>query len=292
MFVITGVSGNTGSVVADTLLAQKKAVRVVVRDAKKGEPWKAKGAEVAVAGLDDEAALTKAFEGAEGAYVLLPPDWTSPDPNKSNAKRAATIAKAVDAARVKHVVFLSSVGAQHASGTGPITSLHDGEKALSGTKAATTFVRAAYFMENLGSSLHALGQGQYPTFFETNLTMPMVATEDIGKTAARALLEGGHGRQLIELSGPKDYTQNDVADALSRITKTAVRVQPGPTSAMKGALEGAGLPPVWAGLYQEMTEGINSGHVAFEGKGARAIRGTVSLESVLEKLVASATPAH
>jgi hypothetical protein len=36
MFVVTGVTGNTGSVVASTLLAAGKPVRVVVRDAKKG----------------------------------------------------------------------------------------------------------------------------------------------------------------------------------------------------------------------------------------------------------------
>lgn len=38
MFVISGVSGNTGSIVADALLEQGKKVRVIVRDAKKGEP--------------------------------------------------------------------------------------------------------------------------------------------------------------------------------------------------------------------------------------------------------------
>ncbi len=54
MYVIAGVSGNTGKVVADTLLAQGKKVRVVVRDAQKGEAWKKRGAEVAVAELDDE----------------------------------------------------------------------------------------------------------------------------------------------------------------------------------------------------------------------------------------------
>ena len=32
MFVIAGVSGNTGRVVADTLLSQGKKVRVIVRE--------------------------------------------------------------------------------------------------------------------------------------------------------------------------------------------------------------------------------------------------------------------
>ncbi|HEY8075629.1 MAG TPA: hypothetical protein VIF62_16000, partial [Labilithrix sp.] len=49
MFVIAGVSGNTGYVVADELLARGKKVRVVVRDAAKAAAWRDKGAEIAVA---------------------------------------------------------------------------------------------------------------------------------------------------------------------------------------------------------------------------------------------------
>ena len=79
MFVVAGVSGKTGSVVARTLLENGKKVRVVVRDAKKGDEWKAKGAEVAVASVDDAGALTKALQGAEGAYLLLPPQMGSSD---------------------------------------------------------------------------------------------------------------------------------------------------------------------------------------------------------------------
>ena len=56
MFVVTGVSGNTGSVVADRLLAAGAKVRVVVRSAEKGEPWKARGAEV------PEHVLTDAYD--------------------------------------------------------------------------------------------------------------------------------------------------------------------------------------------------------------------------------------
>lgn len=61
MYVIAGVSGNTGSVVAPTLLAAKQPVRVLVRDAAKGEPWRAQGAEVVVADIADQAALTRAL---------------------------------------------------------------------------------------------------------------------------------------------------------------------------------------------------------------------------------------
>src|SRR5207244_527511 len=73
MYAIAGVTGHTGSIAAETLLAQGKPVRVIVRDAAKGAAWAKKGAEVAVASLDDVGALTKALTGVQGAFVLLPP---------------------------------------------------------------------------------------------------------------------------------------------------------------------------------------------------------------------------
>ena len=79
MFVVAGVTGNTGAVVAAALLSENKPVRVIVRDAAKGAPWKAKGAEVAVAALDDPDALAAALSGAEGAYLLSPPDTSAAD---------------------------------------------------------------------------------------------------------------------------------------------------------------------------------------------------------------------
>jgi uncharacterized protein YbjT (DUF2867 family) len=57
MYVVFGVTGNTGKVPADSLLVQKKPVQVVVRDAAEGEPWKARGAEVAVAPVIDAKAV-------------------------------------------------------------------------------------------------------------------------------------------------------------------------------------------------------------------------------------------
>jgi uncharacterized protein YbjT (DUF2867 family) len=285
MYVVAGVSGNTGKVVADTLLAEKKPVRVIVRDAAKGAAWKARGAEVAIAELDDAAALGKALEGATGAYLLLPPSYGSNHTHEDNAERTRKVVAAVQASGVGHVVFLSSVGAQHASGTGPIVSLHEAEVALRAVKAAVTFVRAAYFMENWGGSLYAVGDGKLPTFLTADRAIPMVAAHDIGVTAAKALLEGGHGKSVIELSGPKDYSPREVAAALGRVVKRPIELQVGPEEAMIPALTAGGLSPHWAGLFQQLTHGVNTGHVAWEGGGARALRGVVPIEDVLAKLV-------
>jgi uncharacterized protein YbjT (DUF2867 family) len=267
------------------LLAQRQSVRVIVRDAAKGAAWAARGAEVAVGELDDADALTRALKGATGAYLLLPPQMQSTDSRKDNGRRTAAYEKAIEASGVRHLVFLSSVGAQHDEDTGPILSVHDAEIALRRVKADVTFVRAAYFMENLASSLYALGDGAFPTFLVKGHPIPMVATRDIGVTAAKALLEGGHGKSVIELSGPKDYAPEDIAAALSRVTGKAIALQVGPEDVIVGALMQAGLNEHWAGLYKTMVHGVNVGHVAWEGGAARAARGTVAVDDVLRSLV-------
>jgi uncharacterized protein YbjT (DUF2867 family) len=285
MFAIAGVSGHTGRVAADKLLAEKKPVRVIVRDAAKGEEWKKRGAEVAIAGLDQVDALSKALRGATGAYLLLPPQMGSTDARGDNAKRTRGYVRAIEASGIGHVVLLSSVGAQHPDGTGPIGSVHDAEVALKACHANVTALRAPYFLENWGGSLYALGQGVLPTFLTAGRSIPMIATEDIGKTVARLLVEGGKGHSTVELSGPRDYTPNDIAAALTRITGKTVTAQEGPEAAIVPAMMGAGMNAHWAGLFQEMIHGINTGHVAFERGTARALRGTVDAEKVLKALV-------
>jgi uncharacterized protein YbjT (DUF2867 family) len=285
MYVVAGVTGNTGKVVAETLLAQEKPVRALVRDEAKGAAWKKRGAEVVVAELDDAAALGRALAGATGAYLLLPAEYGSTDARADGAKRTRAIVRAIESSDVAHVVLLSAIGAQHASGTGPVVPLHDAEVALSDVKAAVTFIRAAYFMENWSSSLFALEKGVLPSFLTAGHAIAMVATADAGTIAARALLEGGKGRSVIELAGPRDYTPEDVAAALSRITGKPVALQQDPEDAMVRALMAAGLNRHWAALYQELTHALNNGHLAWEGDRARFIRGTTEIDTVLSRLV-------
>src|SRR5262245_22567326 len=72
MFVVAGVTGHVGSVVAERLLAKGQKVKVIVRDAAKGAAWSKKGAEVAAGTLEDTAFLTGALRGASGFFALLP----------------------------------------------------------------------------------------------------------------------------------------------------------------------------------------------------------------------------
>ncbi len=284
MFVVLGASGNTGKVVAETLLTQKKKVRVVLRDAAKGRAWKEAGADVSIADVEDGAALERAFSGAEGAYVLLPPNFGSSQVRVDNNRRASTIAAAVEAAGVPHVVMLSSVGAQQAAGTGPVLAVRDAEATFTRAHAAVTFVRAAYFMENWGGALYAVAQGVLPTFLLADKAIPLVATRDIGTAVARLLAEGGSGKRVIELAGPREYSPRDVAAALARIVGKPIAVQQAPEEAMAPALMGAGMNAEWARLFQELTHSLNAGIVVWEG-GHPLWRGETDAQTVLSTLI-------
>jgi uncharacterized protein YbjT (DUF2867 family) len=284
MFVITGATGNTGSVVAETLLAAGKQVRVVVRDAAKAERLKARGAEVFVADLSDAGALAQAVRGAEGVFLLSPPDMT---PQDFITERKLLTQRQVDvlaAEKVRHVVLLSSVGAQHTAGTGPVVSLHNAEQQLRASGLAATFVRAAYFVENWGAVVPAVkGDGVLPSFVAAKVRIPMVSTVDIGKTAAQALLDGPRGVRVLELAGPSDVSPEEVAATFARILGKPVSVVEAPLDAVVPTFQSFGASTNMATLYREMYEGVANGTVAPEA--GEHVRGTTSLETTLRALL-------
>lgn len=271
MYLVAGVTGHTGSVVADTLLARGEKVRVLVRSAEKGAPWAAKGAELAVGALDDRESLLSALQGVQGAYLLSPPDYVAEDYLASRAALTDVLASAVGASSVGHVVFLSSVGADVPDGTGPIRSLAAAEPKLRATGKHVTALRPAYFMENWGAAVHpAKSDGVLPTFLNSvDFRFPNVATHDIGVEAAGLLLEGTAAPTVVELAGPADYTPTEVAAVFAAALGRPVNAVTVPQEAQLGILTGAGLQPGMAALFVEMYRGIEQGKVAFRGEPRR-----------------------
>lgn len=285
MYVVTGVTGNTGAVVAETLLARGEAVRVLVRNAGKAAAWAARGVQVVEGNVKDAAAVARALDGAKGAYLLDPPDYGSADPMADADAVGAAYAEAIRRSGLPHAVVLSSVGAQHAEGTGIIGTLHRLEGLVRAAGAPVTVLRASYFMENWGNVLEpALTQGVLPSFLlPLERAVPMVSVADIGRTAAELLVAGPQGARVVELSGPAEYTPADAAKAVAEAAGRAVQAVAVPREQWAPTLAGAGFRPELVTLFVGMYDGINSGHVAWESRDAR--RGAVTLGEALRRLV-------
>jgi uncharacterized protein YbjT (DUF2867 family) len=285
-FVVAGVTGHVGSVVATELLARGQKVNVLVRDEAKGAAWVEKGAEVAIASLGDKDALAAALAGAKGFFVLLPPNFAVPDFYAYQRETSESIAAAVKQSGVPHVVLLSSVGADLPDGTGPIKGLHYLENALRATGTTLTAIRAGYFQENVGNSLAAAqNAGIFPNFFPSaDAPVPQIATKDIGTLAAASLLEGARKSENIDLHGPA-YSARQVAEKLGAALGKQLQIVNIPQEAWVSTLVQAGAPQHVAEIFAEMYGGFTSGAIA--PRGDRLVEGKTPIDEVIRALVHS-----
>jgi uncharacterized protein YbjT (DUF2867 family) len=258
-----GASGNTGHIVANNLLTRGEKVRVIGRNSVHLQPLTSKGAEPFIADVTDASALSKAFQGADSAYVMIPPNLTSKDPLGYSNRVSDAITAALQKGGIKNVVALSSIGAELASGTGPVAGLHNLEQKLNQIGGANVlYLRAAYFMENTLPQANAIRQmGNAVGPLRQDLRIPMIATRDIGTAAADVLLHPTiHGKQTRELLGQRDLTYNDVTSIIGKtIGKSDLKYAQVSDDQFRGALVQMGMSEAVAKLLVEMTQALNAG---------------------------------
>ena len=284
MFVIAGVTGHVGGVAATELLAQKQKVKVIVRDAAKGKEWSTRGAELAVGKLDDANFLAGALKGATGFFTLLPPDYSAPDVFAYQKKASDAIAQAVKQSGVPLVVVLSSLGAELASGTGPIKGLHYLENKLRETGTKVVALRAAWFQENLGQSVGPAKQmGMYFNFMPSkDAAMPSVATKDIGALVAKTLTSPPAKSEVIDHIGPT-YTVAQLVAKLGKGVGKELKIVDVPPAGHVEALTKAGVPKPFAEQFAEMYAAFGTGKIG--PKGDRVVKATTEVDSVIAQLV-------
>jgi uncharacterized protein YbjT (DUF2867 family) len=282
MYAITGITGQVGGVLANALLQTDRNVRAVVRDAKKGAAWASRGCEVALAELSDADALTRAFEGAQGVFILLPPTF-DPQPGFPEASKLRdVILEALARAKPAKIVYLSTIGAQAAQ-TNLLSQHTLFEAALRAQSIPVTVLRPGWFMENCAWDVaSARDEGVVHSFLQPlDRAIPMVATQDIGELAARLLLDDVNATRTIELEGPQRVSPNDIADAFSRVLDKPVRAQAVPRASWQALFEGQGMKHPEPRM--NMLDGFNEGWIDFEG---RAVKGATPLIDVIRKLAA------
>jgi len=265
MFAITGATGNTGSVVAERLLAHGQKVRVIGRDASRLARLAQKGAEPFTADLSDDAALARAFEGAGAVYAMVPPNVSASDVRAYQETVTDSLAAAIRQASVTHVVALSSIGADKPEGTGPVVGLHNLEQKLNAIAGLhAVYLRAGYFMENTlpqAEVIRNLGMLAGP--LRPDLRLGMIATRDIGAAAAEILRKRDFsGQQSRELLGARDLDYREVAAAIgAAIGRPQLAYAQLPPAQLKPAFTQMGMSGNMADLLLEMAEALNSGYM-------------------------------
>ena len=265
MYVITGATGNTGKIIATTLLEAGKKVRIIARDAEKAKELTDKGAELFKGSTNDVELLKKAFEGADSVYAMLPMNMQADDYTAFQMEHANAIAEAMEVCNVKNVVSLSSQGAHLKSNSGIILGLHKMEEKFNQIKGLNTLnLRPCYFMENTLGMVGLIKEaGIMGSPIKEDFMFPIIATKDIANYAAKRLLaldfEGNNHQDLL---GARNVTYAEISKVYgSAIGKPDLNYVQFTYVDFKGTFMGLGASESVADKMNEFLMRVNAGEI-------------------------------
>jgi uncharacterized protein YbjT (DUF2867 family) len=290
MITVFGASGNTGGAAASHLLKAGKKVRVVGRRKERLASLVQAGAESAVGDLEDAGFIQRALSGANAAYVLIPPNLGANDFRAYQQRLVDGFASGIEATGVHHVVLLSSIGAHHREGTGPIVALHGFEERLGKIAPLNLLcLRAGFFMENVLPGLGLVkAQGVYAGPMPADAAVPMIASTDIGNYAGSRLeRQDFSGKSVMHIIGPRAISQTELVAILSQAADKPVRYQQVSLDEVEKGFKLAGMSPSVVEVFMEMSRGASRGLVAPE-EGGPVVQGPTTFESFAKQMLAPA----
>jgi NAD(P)H dehydrogenase (quinone) len=292
-FAIIGITGQTGSVAAQTLVEAGHTVRAVVRNQEAANKAATQGYEPFIASVDDVAALTRAFTGVDGAYLMNPPTYTHENMFTRAHQVHESLLAAAKSASLAHAVALSSIGGQHEHGTGNILTTYDFEQQINQSGLNISVVRAANFLDNWLSAIGKAQQdGVLPSMFlPLDKKFPMVSSIDIGRTVAKTLIQGDQAEKLVELKSHEDCSAHDAARILSQLLNKEVTAVAVTDEQIAPFFESIGFATVTAKAFADMMNGFNTDHIVFEGN-VQTVIGTVTLKEAFKEMLSRAHPKH
>jgi uncharacterized protein YbjT (DUF2867 family) len=279
--LVTGASGHVGGRVVERLLAKKADVGVFLRRPEQLPEGVRSRVHVETGALEDGAALTRALQGAEVVFMVIPPNLKAEHWREWLLAVGRNYAQAITANGVPRVVMLSSFGAQRER-MGPITVLGEVEPMIQAAAPASVILRAGYFMENLLQFVPTVrAQSVMYNPIAPTAKLPMVATRDIGDVAAMWLLDQTwSGHRIVGVHGPADLSMNDVATIFGRVLGRQVTYAQVPVQAAIDAMKQHGMSDSVATGYGDMLEGLSHPGVAAEPRTAETTTPTTLEEFV------------
>ena len=275
MITVMGATGNTGRKITELLLDAGEEVRALGRSPEKLAELEALGAETLTGDVRDPEHLARAFAGADAVYTLTAFDPTLRDYHADQDTRGEAIAAAIRESGVRHVVALSAIGAELASGNGIIASLHRQERRLRTLDGVNLMIlRPGAFYEGFHGALETIRhEGVLADSVAPEAKVPMIATADIATVAAGALRERTwSGAVIRELMGPSDLTYAEAAAAIgAAIGQPDLQYVQLPDNELVAILtEAAGFSPDFAALFVEFNQALSEGRLhSLEGRNER-----------------------
>ncbi|WP_413586455.1 NmrA family NAD(P)-binding protein [Bdellovibrio sp. HCB274] len=264
MILVMGATGHVGSKIAMELLSQGHDVRLLARHFPNPEVFA--GAEIITGDANSVDTMMHALRGCSSAFLMTPSDIKADEPRFHANKIGEVIAEAVEEIGIKHVVHLSSVGADLESGTGPVLALHDQEERLNNIRALNiVHLRPTYYMENLLQEIPTIiAMDKIFGIIPEDAPVDLVATKDVAARAAFLLANPHFRSHNVEyLLGERTLTYREIARVLGQsIGKPTLEYAEVPDTELRNYMIGAGMSENMANEIIELDHAASNGIMA------------------------------
>ncbi len=261
MILVTGANGHFGSAAINFLIEKgynKADIAAMVRSEEKGQELKAKGINIRIGDYDNYDSLVNAFQGVDKLLLVSGTDLQNRTQQQLNAVKAAA------QAGVKHIVY-TSFERKNETDSSPIAMLGSShvqtEAAIKQSGIVYTILRNNLYLDFLPM---VLGE----KVFETGVFYPAgngrftpAARTDMAEIAANILTGEGHENKDYYISGTESISFAEVAAELSTIAGKEIAYISPDTTTYIGALTGAGVPEIYAGLFAGFAQAIEQGEL-------------------------------
>jgi uncharacterized protein YbjT (DUF2867 family) len=265
MITVMGATGKIGGEITRRLLARGERVRALGRSESRLAKLARLGASPQPGDAADAHYLRRAFTGADAVFTMMPYDPATSAYHAQQARIGEAVVAAIRSSGVRHVVALSSVGADVPAGTGFVASLHAQEQRLRVLDEAHVLVlRPGSFFENFHEVLGLiLEHGVYADAVDPDARIPMIATRDIASVASEALARRDwQGVAVRELLGPRDLSCAEALRILGeQLERPDLRYLRLPEAELTEMLIGAGFSKDAARLHIEMGRALSEGRI-------------------------------
>ncbi|GAB3827919.1 SDR family oxidoreductase [Pontibacter rugosus] len=255
--LVTGATGTVGREVIKQLSmleGDEIRVRAGVHSVITGENLKRlPGVEISEMDFENQESLHAAFTHADKLFMVAP----FADDQVEMEKTLVDEAKRTG---VKHIVKLSSMGADEEPGILLGLWHREIERYIEDSGISYTFLRPTSFMQNY-IDYNAASIKQEGKFYQPlgNGKVSYIDARDIAAVGVETLLKEGHVGKIYELTGPEALSNNEVAALLSEVSGKQVAYIDTPEAEAREAMLAQGTPEWMADAMLELYGVYKSG---------------------------------
>ncbi|MEJ2614785.1 MAG: SDR family oxidoreductase, partial [Ignavibacteriaceae bacterium] len=245
--LVTGATGNTGSLLVPALLKAGVDVRVFVRNEAKAKPLKDLGAEVVSGDLDEPGTILPAVKNVDKIYLLT---WNG----ETQLKQAENVINAAKYEGVPYIVRHSMWGPENSR------IIKQGDKIEEMIKSSGlqwTLLKPTFYMQNTMMAAQTISSDGVIYWDMKDGRLGMIDVRDIADSALAVITGEGHEGKSYILTGPGAISFKDVASTFSRVLDKEVKYVNVPGEAALQSMTGMGVPQWIAEGYVELSEGFS-----------------------------------